>query len=195
MVAKTTNSSTKKTYFSYLGSQGRRRHGQQQQSYSVPHVVSLKGRSWRQRSPNGLTFACGREAECVRRRWLPLSDGERYRGCTAAERRITWPQRSGINARTHARTHTQSTTLSLGHTCFYLLCALTRAQTPSTRPFLRTTHSHSQTFIDHSCEEMERGRRRHRSYSIASLIYNTATKIKHSRLSKHSKSLIWHVNS
>lgn len=107
-------------------------------------------------SPNGLTFECGREAECVRRRWLPLSDGERYRGCTAAERRITWPQRSGINARTHI--HTQSTTLSLWHTRFYLLCALTRTQTPSTRPFLRTTHSHSQTFIDHSCEEMERQR-------------------------------------
>lgn len=87
-------------------------------------------------SPNGLTFECGREAECVRRRWLPLSDGERYRGCTAAERRITWPQRSGINA----RTYTHSPPRYLSDTHVFISCAHSHA---------RRLHQHASFYAPH----------------------------------------------
>lgn len=53
-----------------------------------------------------LKLCVRRENESAQRRCLPLSDGERYRGCTAAQRRITWPRQSGIN--THTHTHALS---------------------------------------------------------------------------------------
>lgn len=95
--------------FSYLGSQNRSRCEHQQQSHSVPHVVgfffvadtTLLKAAFR-RTDQASDFG---QRNCVQRRWLPLSDGERNRGCTAAQRWITWLQPSGINTHTHARPH------------------------------------------------------------------------------------------
>lgn len=74
------------------------------------------------------------------------------------------PDHSGVglaHARAHARyrTHTHAVyhVISPPHALLWPVRALTCTQTPSTRPFLRTEHSHSQTFIDHSCEQMETG--------------------------------------
>lgn len=141
-------------------------------------------------SPNGLTFECGREAECVRRRWLPLSDGERYRGCTAAERRITWPQRSGINARTHAHTHTVHHVISLTHTFLSPVRTHTHADSINTPVFTQHTFPQSNIYRSFMWRNGERERRRHRSYSIASLIYYTATKKTKQKNSKETLEFI-----
>lgn len=76
-----------------------------------------------------LKLCVRRENESAQRRCLPLSDGERYRGCTAAQRRITWPRQSGIN--THTHTHSRAIfparTLSLltrAHSLLARACSL-----------------------------------------------------------------------
>lgn len=185
MVEKTTNSSTEKKPRNFLTSAARADAATASSSKATRSPMSFR---WQDApegsvSPNGLTFACGREVECARRRWLPLSDGERYRGCTAAERRITWPQRSGISARACARTQSHTYTRSLPRylsaTRAFMACARAHTHTDSinTPVFTHWTFPQSNIYRSFMWTNGDRGGR-HRSYSIASLIYNTGTKKK-----------------